>query len=763
MDILQTLVTVLIKYPPRAWERGEFVWGPVVAPAVLWTAAVITVLLTILAQTRLVGVKRRERVVLALVRSTAILLVLAALARPMLVVIRAVPQRNVLAVLLDDSRSMAIADVDGATRTEAVQATFGDSAELVRALGERFSLRFYRFAADVRPTSGAASLSAAGTRSDLGGALRGAREELAGAPLAGMIIVTDGADNAVGGDELEPTLLALRARRIPVHTVGVGLERFPRDVAIERLALPAKPLAHAAILADVTLRLRGVGGERVTLIAEADGRRVGELVTTLPRSSEIARVQVPLTTLEPGVRRISVRVQPLTDETVPQNNEMHAIVQVRGGPDRILYLEGEPRPELGFLRRAIATDSALQLVTLLRSAERKFLRLGVRDSLELAEGFPETRAELFEYRAVILGSLEASFFSADQLRMLGEFVSRRGGALLAIGGRNALAEGGFRGTPVAEVLPVALDRAPLGADTPVEELTVTPTAAGRLAPFLRLGVSDSASAQEWDSIPPVTVVNAIGSLRAGATALLNGQRAGGEAIPVLASQRFGRGTAYVFSPQDSWQWRMGASVAVESRAHETFWRQLARTLTEESPERLDIVVQPAIAAPGEPVSLRARLVDDGYLDMNDASVTATVVAPDGSQRDVPLEWSFGEDGLYTARYFTESAGLHTVRAIAVRGRDTVVALPGAVLADDAGADVEQAEQRAPLLRRISELTGGQYRPIADAAKLVDDVTYTESGVTVRESLDLWDMPLVLLILALLLATEWSLRRRRGLA
>jgi uncharacterized membrane protein len=761
MEFLQTLVTLLIKYPPRVWERGELVWGPVVAPAVLIVAAVVALGLTVYAQSRLIGVRRRERILLGVVRALAIALVLTALARPMLVVTRAVPQRNVLAVLLDDSRSMAIEDVNGGSRAAAVQGTFGDSAELVRALGERFSLRFYRFAADVRPTSGAAALSAGGTRSDLDGALRGAREELAGAPLAGMIVVTDGADN--GGADLDPTLLALRARRVPVHTVGVGLERFPRDVAIERLALPSRPLAQAAILADVTLRLRGVGGERVTLIAEADGRRVGELTTTLPRSSEIARVQVPLTTMEPGVRRIEVRVQPLADETVPQNNVMHAIVQVRAGPDRILYLEGEPRPELGFLRRAIAADTALQLVTLLRSAERKFLRLGVRDSLELAEGFPETRAELFQYRAVILGSLEASFFSADQLRMLGEFVSRRGGSLLALGGRNALAEGGFRGTPVAEVLPVALDRAPLGAEAALDELTITPTAAGLIAPFLRLAATDTANSREWDSIPPLTVANAIGSLRPGATALLNGQRAGGEAVPILASQRFGRGTAYLFSAQDSWLWRMHASVAVESRVHETFWRQLARTLTEEAPERLDIVAQPAIAAPGEPVTLRARLVDDGYLDINDATVIATVVAPDGSERQVPLEWSFGEDGLYTSRYFTEVAGMHAVRAVAVRGRDTVAALPGAILADDAGADVEQAEQRAPLLRRIAEQTGGQYRPLADAAMLVDDVTFTESGVTLRESLDLWDMPVVLLVLAGLLATEWSVRRRRGLA
>jgi uncharacterized membrane protein len=544
----------------------------------------------------------------------------------------------------------------------------------------------------------------------------------------------------------------------------VGLERFPRDIAIERVAYPTRPLAGATLLADVTLRLRGVGGERITLVAEANGRRVGELTVTLPSRDEIARAQIPLATLEPGVHRLTVRAPLLPRETVAQNNEAHGVVEVRAGPDRILYVDGEPRPELGFIRRAVATDSALQLVTLLRSAERKFLRLGVRDSLELAEGFPATRAELFTYRAVILGSIEAAFFSPDQLRMLGEFVSRRGGGLLAIGGRNALAEGGFRGTPVAEVLPVGLDAAAMLADAPVVEYRVRPTDAGRTAPSLRLALSDSASARRWDSLPPLTMANAVGSLRPGATALLNGRRDGSTVdVPILASQRFGRGTAFVFGAQDSWLWRMHADVAVEDRAHETFWRQLVRSIAEESPDRLEITVQPAIAAPGEPVTLRARVADEGYLDVNDASVDVRVEAPDGSRTVVPLEWMLGEDGVYSARYVANVPGLHAITAEARRGRDTVRAMPTALLADDSGADVEQAELRAPLLRRIAESTGGRYYALADAGRLAEDVMYTSSGVTVRESLDLWDMPIIFLLIAFLLGGEWALRRSRGLA
>ncbi len=759
---MDAVLTFLFKYPSRVWERGDLVWSPVAPVWLIALLALGAIAISAYSFGKVSGVSRAQGSVLFAFRLVALLVVVGCLLRPTLVVSTAVAQRNVLAVLLDDSRSMALRDVDNEPRAVAVSRTFSDSSALVRALADRFALRFYRFGADVRPATGAGGLQSLGTRTDLAAALDGARQELAGTPVAGVVIVTDGADNA-GGD-LDASLLALRARKVPVYPVGAGLERFPRDVAIERVALPTRPLVGSNLLIDVTLRLRGVGGERLTLTAESDGRVVASEAVTLPGREETIRTRLRLSELLPGTHRITVRAAALDRETVAENNEAHGMVQVRAGPDRILYMEGEPRPELGFIRRAIATDTALQLVALLRSAEKKFLRLGVRDSLELAGGFPTSRQELFAYRGIILGSIEASFFTPDQLRMLADFVSQRGGGLLALGGRAALAEGGFRGTPVAEVLPIALDRSPREAEDPAVELRVRPTIAGLSQPALQLALTDSASVRKWDSLPPITIVNALGSLRPGATAYLTGRREGdGVDQPVLASQRFGRGTATVFSPQDSWLWKMHADVALEDMSHVTFWRQLARSLSEESPERAEIVVMPARVAPGEPVELRARVADEQYLDVNDASVVAHVTSPSGRRSAVPMEWALAENGVYIGRFVAEEAGVYSVGAEAARGRDTLHAVPTALLADDQGADVEQAELRAPLLRRIARETGGRYYPLAGVSTLADDVNFTESGVSVRESLDLWDMPIVFLVLAALLASEWGLRRSRGLA
>jgi hypothetical protein len=208
---------------------------------------------------------------------------------------------------------------------------------------------------------------------------------------------------------------------------------------------------------------------------------------------------------------------------------------------------------------------------------------------------------------------------------------------------------------------------------------------------------------------------------------------------------------------------MHAEITVEDETHETFWRQTLRWLLEGVPDQVEVAAVPGRVGPGEPVGVRARVGDSRYVDVNDASVTATVTTPAGRLIEVPLEWSLNEDGMYTGGFLAEEAGVYSLVARSIRGRDTTMSDAGALLADDHGADVENAELRTPLLKRVAQETRGQFYTLSTVNRLIEDVKLTESGVTAREARDLWDMPAVLLLMVALLATEWTYRRWRGLA
>lgn len=466
--------------------------------------------------------------------------------------------------------------------------------------------------------------------------------------------------------------------------------------------------------------------------------------------------------LEAGVRDIRVSVRPVDGEVLAQNNSQNARVEVRDRREKILYVEGGIRPEFAFLRRAAQSDSNLQVVGLQRTAKDKYLRLGVDDSLELISGFPTTRAELFRYRALILGSIEAASFTADQLRMIGEYVSDRGGSLLALGGRAALGEGAFEGTALADALPVTfVNRTADSAEIPIE-LQVRPTPAGFSNAALLLAEDPDANRTRWDSLPALTSVNRTTGLKPGATALLDGRSANGETVPVLAWHRYGRGRALAFPIQDSWLWQMHASIPVEDQTHETLWRQLLRWMLEEVPDRTDLAIAPNYPAPGERTTIQLELTDSAFRRVNDAQVEVEVVGPDGTTRQVPLEWTLGRDGQYAGTFVPTEEGEHLLSGQAVIGSDTVRLTPTSLGVADRGADFVNAEMRSVLLQRVARETGGRFYTQATVASLPDDVVFTESGVTIREALDLWDMPIVLIGLLGLLGFEWVYRRYRGL-
>lgn len=759
------LIQFFFKYPAFVFEQGEFTFASSRAMSlVILVAAVAAVAMLVTYRRVSGGMPTRDRIVLTTLRVALVVLLAFCLFRPSLVLKAAVPQQNFLGVLLDDSRSMTIADRDGQTRTKFVEDQFGQpTSPLLEALSKKFVLRFFRFSNTVDRLKGPADLQYTGSATRLGPALERVRDELSGLPLAGLVMVTDGADTSDAA--LDESLASLKARSVPVFPVGVGRESFDRDIQITRVETPRTTLKGTTLAVDVVISHTGFAGTKVPLNVEDEGRLVSSQEVTLPSSGDSTTVRVTFTANDAGPRLFRFQVPPQTDEQVTQNNTRDALVEVADRRDKILYMEGEPRFEAKFIRRAVEDDQNLQVVILQRTAEDKYLRLDVGSSDELVGGFPKTREELFSYRAVILGSVEAASFSPDQLRMLADFVSKRGGGLLMLGGRRSFAEGGWAGTPVAEVLPVDMDAPVRGAAAYFSQLTVKPTRDGASYPVTQLPAADpkaKAGTSRWDDLPALSAVNAIRTVKPGATVLLTGSDDRKQEQVVLAYQRYGRGKALALPVQDSWIWKMDATIAVEDTTHATFWRRLVRWLVDGVPDPVALTTSERVE-PGEPMKLTAEVVDPAFVEVNDAKVSAQVTTPSGKVVDVPLEWSVTKDGDYRGQFVPDEPGLYEIRASASRPQGDLGTSVVHARASAGDAEYFDAAMRSSLLQRVAEETGGRYFTADTASTLPEAINYSGRGVTVVEERDLWDMPIILIGLLALLGAEWGYRRTRGLA
>lgn len=764
--MLESVFSFFFKYRPLLYSQGQIAFGATQSVVVASLVAAAAIAVALWTYWRVKGDSTpRDRIVLALLRVATLAVLLLCLLRPVLVVKSAVPHQNFVGVLIDDSRSMRITDQPNEARRAFVDGSFGaPDRPLIKSLADKFELRFFRFSSSAERLRTMGELAYNGHESHLGDALTAAREELAGLPLAGLVLVTDGADTT--DTPLTDALRGQKSEAVPIFTVGVGREELERDIQISRVEAPRAVLKGSVLMVNVVVNQTGYRGTTVPLNVETDARITGMQQVTLPGDGGPANVRVRFTADTAGPHVFRFRIPPQPGEVVAENNVREALIQVDDRREKILYFEGEPRFEPKFIVRAVEDDQNLQVVLLQRTAENKYLRRFVENEDELAGGFPKTRDELFKYRGIILGSVEAAAFTTEQLKMIADFVNVRGGGLLMLGGRRAFAEGGWGGTPVGEVLPVVID--PMGAqekEPPASELTIRPTRAGLMHPATQVAASEQESSARWSTLPMLTSVNPLPLQRVkpGAEVLLTGSDTSRRDQVVLAYQRYGRGKALALGVQDSWLWQMHASIEVTDVTHQNFWRRLVRWLVYTVPGQVMTSTARDRQQPGEQVSLSTQVTDATYLDVNDAKVIAHVTMPSGMVTDVPMEWNVGKDGAYRGGFVARDPGMYDVRVEASRqgkplGEDTIHLRVGQ---DD--SEYFDAAMRAPLLKRLAEETGGQFYTPATVGTLADDISHTGRGVNIVEERDLWDMPALLLLLGLLVMGEWAFRRKKGLA
>ena len=739
------------KYPPVAFERGR------IALASGWPAWVLLLLMILVVAA--VGhylwrwrakLPVKTRAVVWGLQSAVLAILLLLLWRPSLIVSSQVPQQNVVAVLVDDSSSMAMAD-DGGKRVDQVRETFADNGPLLAQLRQKFQVRLYRFSKDTAKIPSVSNLTATADSTHLQESLSQVYGELRHLSLAGMVVVSDGAEN--GSLASREMLDDLRARKIPVFALGVGNPEFDRDVQIDDVTMPGAALPGSVIAAGVTIRHRGYLGDKARLQVR-DG---GEVLKSREISfgpSEVQTIPLNFVPKTKGLREYTVSISPLEGEAVKENNSRSRLVEVQDRTAKILYLEGEPRYEYKYIRRALDDDKNLRLVSLLKTSESKFYKQGVENPDELGETLPE-RKKLFQYEGLIIGSINASFFSAQQQEDIYEFVSRRGGGVLFLGGRYALSDGGYQGTSLTALLPVQLGK-PSGTPSlrrVAARFQLTP----RGFEELQLSEDEALNRKSWEELPPLGNYQVTGEPKPGAVVLADAIAPDGKPYPVLVAQRFGRGRALLFATDGSWRWRM--QLESTNRSPETFWRQILHSLVNESPSAVTITSDKPLYLGEDHVRLQARVYDEDFQSVNGAAVVATIYSPDGNSHDIPLRLSPEGAGAFLGEWQAASPGVYRVEAASRVGDKEIGKGASYFQRADGSLESFSAEQNVPFLTRLAEQSGGKYFPLEKASALPEQLTYSPAGVSVPEVRDLWDMPIVLFFLLILKGTEWVLRKR----
>ncbi len=742
----------LFKYPPTVFAKGELV---LLARWPLWilAAAVLAAGAALAWQIR----RANGRSVLSGLRPAAIwllqtclvALILLLLWHPAVSIATLKPQQNVVAVLVDDSRSMAIHE-DGGTRLEQARRVLDGG--LLADLGRKFQVRLYRFADHPARVEKTDQLAAASGATRIGESLRQVAAEAASLPIGAVVLLSDGADNS-GGIGRE-TIDEIRRHRIPVHTIGFGREEFARDIEIADVVTPARALPGSRLNAQVRIRQHGYTRQRARLSVREGGKVLASHDVVFRGADQTE--SIVFNAGAPGARNPEFFLEPLEGEENAKNNAVARLIHVEAIKPRILYLEGEPRWEFKFIRRAVEEDATLQLASILRTTQNKIYRQGINDPKEMEQGFPDKAEDLFAFQGLILGSVESGYLTPAQQDLVRDFADRRGGGVLFLGGRAALAEGGYTRPPFAEILPVVL---PGRKGTfHRERAAVALAPAGRDSIICRLEEDAERNAERWKKLPALADYQETGEPKPGAVVLAELKAPDGRTLPLLVTQNYGRGRSAVFATGGSWRWQMRQELSDQS--HELFWQQLLRWLVTGTPGQVVASTPRPVLSDESRVPLRAEVRDKAFRPVADARVEARLMGP-GVSETIELQPQPQEPGTYEAEWSAEKPGSYVAEVHVRRGEQEIGRDVALFRREDGVAENFRAEQNRELLEKLAEQTGGRYYRPGEAARLAKEISYSEAGITVRETRDLWDMPFLFLLALALRSTEWVLRRRWG--
>ena len=746
---------------------------------------------------------RWRRYTLAGLRCLFFLLILGLLLRPVLSVTFEASVRRSLILLLDASASMseikdqrtaeadlkraAIArDVLDATKgldqpltgapAELRQLSRTDLAKsvlrnprlnLVPTLAKDYDLAAFTFDGDTAEVAAAAyragngsgappalslgwvdSLAAKGTQSAIGDAVREVITRKRGQPLAGILLVTDGANNT-GTQPLDAATLAGQDR-VPLYVYGVGITS-PKDVVVGNIFAQEVAFAKDEVPVTVRVRSQGLAGQSATLVVQMGPEKAEKRVDFKADGEQV--VTVNLTPKTPGQFDVRASIAARDDEVVKDNNAADAKIRVIDGKIKVLVVEQYPRWEFKYLQAVLLRDRRIEAKFVLVEGDEQITK--APDSPYLAQ-FPARKEELFKYDLLVIGDVDPKALSAANLEAIGEFVSKFGGALVSLAGKRHN-PASYRRTVLEKMLPVeleSLENAGL-ANRPVR-LELTP--AGKASQMLRVAETETDSAARWAQLPPVYWIQKVARAKPAAEVLAvdpdpnKGSRYG--KMPVIALQQYGLGQVLYVGTDNLWRWRKN----VADRFHAAVWGQMVQRMALPhllgAAKRTQLTSDQKTYATGARVSIFARLFTETYEPFKEPAVRGTYADATGAGegREVILRPVPQQPGMYRGEFTAERPGSYqfNVEHDKATKLEFAVAAPNAELAD---AAMNQA-----LLEQMAKTSGGAFFREEDLHTLRSKLGPSTERIESTLEVELWSSPFYFLLLLIPVTAEWAMRK-----
>jgi len=575
------------------------------------------------------------------------------------------------------------------------------------------------------PEDWVAALQPTGIETRMGDALKSVLDRELGNPLAGVIILTDGRNNA--GLEPKGVIANALSARVPLYVIGLGSERSPPNLELVELDVPRRLYPGDRFPLTALVGSSGYAGRMVTVQVLSGAKDTpldalaieAEEQVEVPADGGLASARFELEPKSVGEWQYAAKVIPLADDSNPNDNSMTATVEVIERKNRVLVFAGGPTREYQFARNLLYRDKDVESHVLLQSGSR----LTSQEAQELLTEFPASRTELSAYDAILAFDPDWTKVPDESVKAMEQWVAEQAGGFLMVAGSVempkwiARSAQGVRTQYLRSLSPVVLDQrgsALLAAGRAESEtpwrLQLTPE--GKQTDFLWLNDDPQTSLELWNAFEGVHTFYSAYELKPGAKALalfsdptsaINGQ------LPIyIASQFYGSGRVVFQGGGELWRLR-----AQGDQYFDRYYTKLVRWISQGrlllDSDRGVLLVDREGALLGEQVTVRAVLKNERYEPLVQSEVVARLLDPQG--RNLPLVLrplaDGSQPGVYTGQFTVLVAGQYRVQ-LQLGGIASNEVLTTEILGKVPAMEMQHAERDDLLLTQMATETGGAY-------------------------------------------------------
>lgn len=687
-----------------------------------------------------------RRLLLGGIRFVVLFILLILLFKPILQRIVKDERAPVLAVLVDDSQSLNIANDEADT-------TSGDRALTIKNDLNQLPVstaqlggeaRVYRFSSDVQQVGGGArgwtdSLQFTGSRTNISRALDFVREDLKDQNLQGVLLISDGLYNT----GRSPLYVAERYP-VPIYTTVIGDTSSHRDLQVRGIV--TNEIAYRGSEQPVQVAVRSVdfGGEEVSVSLLQEGEVLSTSRITLPEGTVEVPVELTYVPAEAGMHRISVNVTRLRDELTFQNNSEFFNVRVLERKKNILLLGAAPDPDFGAIRQVLEENEDMEITPYVQKGPGSFYQ----------GPFP---ADLSSFDVIVLAGYPGRTADPGVLQRIARS-AETGTPLIFIIGRST--DPSLLNGELAGHIPVMAENA---RNSFVEALMI-PTPEGLREPMLDIpGLPD----EVWRRLPPLAY-NESRWRPAPDARVLATLEVRGVALddPLLVMRRRAGHRSVALLGAGTWRWK---NVPEDLEDVSGFWPGLVTNMIQwvsAGEDDRPVRVHPAhdVFEGGEPVRLIGQVYDESLNAVSDASIDVELTAPDSTK--YPYRMTPEGNGRYLLDAGSLPEGTYHYSATAQKNGEVLGTDNGVFAVGVLTLEYRETRANAPLLRQIAGRSGGAFLTSSEFSKLPEvlsasgsfsDVVYEEEQET-----ELWRLYPFLVVIILLLTVEWFLRKRSGM-